>query len=162
MPHALRRRPRTIIQDHRLFSLRSTMQAPGTTERSRQLTAHPMGIPKRRRYIVSKSRKSRDSQQPETHDLAGDDEDVFPNVCSTCDKEFIPHDHMFLYCSENCRDMDKAGTSQSSSPVAVNTTRYFPILSMTTTTRQDFVPRASPSRTTPLITTSNLNSVWRF
>ncbi|KAG4431977.1 hypothetical protein IFR05_012550 [Cadophora sp. M221] len=78
--------------------------------------------------------------------------------CSmTCEKQFLPANNTFLYCSEACRVHDQApsqpvrSNSYSSSPPLTPYTRQFSSYPSTTTYEDgpDIIPRFSPTQSRP-------------
>ncbi|KAG7118052.1 hypothetical protein HYQ45_015623 [Verticillium longisporum] len=41
-----------------------------------------------------------------------DERESFPQFCMACEKQFLPHDDKFLYCSEACRLYDQDAYAQ--------------------------------------------------
>lgn len=66
----------------------------------------------------------------------------FPQYCMICEKQFVPSDDQFLYCSEECRMHDQ--NSISTAYTSHSATQY-PCYSGPPEPR-DIIPRASPSR----------------
>lgn len=63
----------------------------------------------------------------------------------TCEKQFVPHDDKFLYCSESCRRCDQHSSPSPASTAAVptfNTSHEF----FFHDEPRDIIPQASPSR----------------
>lgn len=61
----------------------------------------------------------------------------------TCEKQFLPHDDKFLYCSEPCRRLDQQSSSSSSTSTLHN---YTPSYDLDSHSPRDIIPQASPSR----------------
>lgn len=61
----------------------------------------------------------------------------------TCEKQFLPHDDKFLYCSEPCRRLDQQSSSSSSTSTLHN---YTPSYDLDHHSPRDIIPQASPSR----------------
>ncbi|KYK60012.1 hypothetical protein DCS_01146 [Drechmeria coniospora] len=71
----------------------------------------------------------------------------------TCEKQFIPHDEWFLYCSETCRRDDQQSSSASSHAATARLRDAAADLAPPPsgkTELKDIVPRASPSRPTSM------------
>ncbi|KAH7020534.1 hypothetical protein EDB80DRAFT_703147 [Ilyonectria destructans] len=119
-------------------------------QRSHSRLALPtVGIPMTRRYTLSKIPRYRtEHEQQESSNFIDEDGEVFPHFCMTCEKEFIPHDHMFLFCSESCRTIDQTTTSSSAAPAYHRTTDNYPFYSALAPAPGDIIPQASPSRPT--------------
>jgi len=86
-----------------------------------------------------------------------DSGESFPQFCMTCEKQFLPANNTFLYCSEACRVHDQApsqpirSNSYSSSPPLTPYTRQFSSYPSTTTYEDgpDIIPRFSPTQSRP-------------
>ncbi|RBR16687.1 uncharacterized protein FIESC28_06840 [Fusarium coffeatum] len=72
----------------------------------------------------------------------------------TCEKQFIPHDDMFLYCSDNCRRVDQTTSSQPASSVNHYASSNYPFYSAGHPEPKDIIPRASPSRPSSILLNS--------
>ncbi|KAH6610421.1 hypothetical protein Trco_000441 [Trichoderma cornu-damae] len=77
-----------------------------------------------------------------------DERESFPQFCMTCEKQFVPHGDMFLYCSDACRRVDRDSCSQ---PATVHsyygaTHHGYSHYPSDKPEPRDIVPRASPSR----------------
>ncbi|KAI0024866.1 hypothetical protein F4780DRAFT_480566 [Xylariomycetidae sp. FL0641] len=76
-----------------------------------------------------------------------DDRESFPQFCMTCEKQFIPQDARFLYCSETCRKHDQTSSgAATTSAFQTSTSTSIPFYSLGDPEPRDIVPRASPSR----------------
>ncbi|KAI1247458.1 hypothetical protein MGN70_011348 [Eutypa lata] len=79
-----------------------------------------------------------------------DDRESFPQFCMTCEKQFIPQDEKFLYCSEACRKHDQSASAATSLHFTSNgydsIGAGLPFYSTADAEPRDIVPRASPSR----------------
>ncbi|OLN85774.1 hypothetical protein CCHL11_09219 [Colletotrichum chlorophyti] len=76
-----------------------------------------------------------------------DERESFPQFCMTCEKQFVPQDDKFLYCSEACRKHDQQ--SASSTGGGSHDHLYagnYPYYAAGNPEPRDIVPRASPSR----------------
>ncbi|KAL3424980.1 hypothetical protein PVAG01_04261 [Phlyctema vagabunda] len=78
-----------------------------------------------------------------------DSGESFPQFCMTCEKQFVPANNTFLYCSESCRVHDTTsmlaqGRSNSTSSISP-TTPYF----YSPNEGPDIIPRASPTQSRP-------------
>lgn len=73
-----------------------------------------------------------------------DERESFPQYCMTCEKQFVPQDDKFLYCSEACRihDQEASATSTARSGHSAN----YPFYASGDPEPRDIIPRASPSR----------------
>ncbi|KAH7123182.1 hypothetical protein EDB81DRAFT_227053 [Dactylonectria macrodidyma] len=112
------------------------------------LNALTIGIPMTRRYNRSKIPRCRTEHEQELSILMEEDGEIFPHFCLTCEKEFIPHDHMFLFCSEDCRRIDQATIPAPAASACHHTTYNYPFYSALTPAPRDIIPQASPSRPT--------------
>ncbi|KAL2064377.1 hypothetical protein VTL71DRAFT_4871 [Oculimacula yallundae] len=85
-----------------------------------------------------------------------DSGESFPQFCMTCEKQFLPANNTFLYCSEACRAHDQApsqpirSNSYSSSPPLTPYANQFSYPSTTTyEDGPDIIPRFSPTQSRP-------------
>ncbi|KUJ19477.1 uncharacterized protein LY89DRAFT_667425 [Mollisia scopiformis] len=92
-----------------------------------------------------------------------DSGESFPQFCMTCEKQFLPANNTFLYCSEACRLHDQPPTtlrtssyypSHSHSPPLTPYSRQFSSSYHSTTTPShedgpDIIPRFSPTQSRP-------------
>ncbi|KUI60773.1 hypothetical protein VP1G_07972 [Cytospora mali] len=79
-----------------------------------------------------------------------DERESFPQFCMTCEKQFVPQDEKFLYCSEACR-----ATDQHNAPLSSTTPRshshsdrsghYYPFYAAGDPEPRDIIPRANVS-----------------
>ncbi|KAL8295023.1 hypothetical protein RB597_008409 [Gaeumannomyces tritici] len=127
-------------------SSRSTMARKATPQ-----TAHKL----------AKSPRSRDRDYQEQH-WWEEERESFPQYCMSCEKQFVPQDDRFLYCSEACRvhDQNHHSADMSSSSAAAAARSYvspssatsppsaslYPYYSSANAESRDIIPRASPSR----------------
>ncbi|KAF7550787.1 hypothetical protein G7Z17_g5453 [Cylindrodendrum hubeiense] len=70
-----------------------------------------------RRQTPQKLGRSQREREREWSESWEDERESFPQFCMTCEKQFIPHDDMGLYCSDSCRRIDQTSTSQPASSV---------------------------------------------
>ncbi|CEJ89375.1 hypothetical protein VHEMI05220 [[Torrubiella] hemipterigena] len=89
-----------------------------------------------------------------------DEAESFPQFCMTCEKQFVPIDDKFLYCSESCRHSDQSSTSSASSSTLTlglygshdhSEFHYHE-------PARDIIPQASPSRPTSTLFASSPSS----
>ncbi|KAK2070358.1 hypothetical protein P8C59_004859 [Phyllachora maydis] len=80
-----------------------------------------------------------------------EERESFPQFCMTCEKQFVPQDERFLYCSEACRIRDQENASAStlsafhSGGAGYASVVNYPLYSGVSEPK-DIIPRASPSR----------------
>ncbi|PFH58408.1 hypothetical protein XA68_13725 [Ophiocordyceps unilateralis] len=74
-----------------------------------------------------------------------DERESFPQFCMGCEKQFVPHNERFLYCSETCRRIDQSSTSTGAPPA---TSRLGDLAGQPEP--RDIIPRATPSRPTSI------------
>ncbi|KAH6664973.1 hypothetical protein B0J14DRAFT_492931, partial [Halenospora varia] len=99
------------------------------------------------------STRDRDSQE----ESARDSGESFPQFCMTCEKQFLPANNTFLYCSETCRLHDQTPTGRTSSypatpssPPLTPYSRHFSSLPGSTPDEgPDIIPRFSPTQSRP-------------
>ncbi|KAK4115393.1 hypothetical protein N656DRAFT_787911 [Canariomyces notabilis] len=134
----------TSLTDVRKAVTASDLASKKHTSRPAAMTRKttPQTIPK-----LGKNPRDREKEWEE--DRWWDEErESFPQYCMICEKQFVPSDDQFLYCSETCRmhDQNSAGLSSTLSHYASShrTTQY-PFFSGPPEPR-DIIPRASPSR----------------
>ncbi|KAK1769269.1 hypothetical protein QBC33DRAFT_513492 [Phialemonium atrogriseum] len=97
---------------------------------------------------LGKSPRDREKEWEEDR-FFDDERESFPQFCMTCEKQFVPHDERFLYCSEACRAHDRNNTSATTafpSRYAGQYTANYPLYSGSHLEPKDIIPRASPSR----------------
>ncbi|ROV88240.1 hypothetical protein VSDG_09032 [Cytospora chrysosperma] len=80
-----------------------------------------------------------------------DERESFPQFCMTCEKQFVPQDEKFLYCSEGCRARDQHNAPASSMTPRSHghsdrSSLYYPFYAAGDPEPRDIIPRASPSR----------------
>ncbi|KAI6380253.1 hypothetical protein MCOR25_001682 [Pyricularia grisea] len=127
----------------------SSSSRPNMTRRTTTQSSHKSG-----------SRSSRDRERDwdrEQEHWYEEQRESFPQYCMSCEKQFVPQDDRFLYCSETCRvhDHNSSAVTPSSqhsssrgsyaSPVSYTSTNY-PYYSVEYSESRDIIPRASPSR----------------
>ncbi|KAE8454315.1 hypothetical protein EG329_005240 [Mollisiaceae sp. DMI_Dod_QoI] len=91
-----------------------------------------------------------------------DSGESFPQFCMTCEKQFLPANNTFLYCSEACRLHDQAppptlrtnsySAYPSSSPPLTPYSRHFSSYPSATPSHEDgpdIIPRFSPTQSRP-------------
>ncbi|PQE10825.1 life-span regulatory factor protein [Rutstroemia sp. NJR-2017a BBW] len=100
------------------------------------------------------------SKERERCDVEKDNGESFPQFCMTCEKQFIPANNTFLYCSEDCRLHDQAPTYSSPSNSYATTPNSPPLTPyarassslpalFSTEEPRDIVPRLSPTQSRP-------------
>jgi len=115
---------------------------------SRKSTSH--SIPKVTKTVSSKDRE---------YEGERDSGESFPQFCMTCEKQFVPANNAFLYCSETCRLHDQATTYTSTlnpypTPNSPPLTPYTRTFSSTPAVYPqdegpDIIPRLSPTQSRP-------------
>ncbi|KAL8387950.1 hypothetical protein RB595_009555 [Gaeumannomyces hyphopodioides] len=110
-------------------------------------------------HKLAKSPRSRDRDYQEH--WWEEERESFPQYCMSCEKQFVPQDDRFLYCSEACRVHDQnhhSADASSSSSVAARSyaspssatsppaASLYPYYSAANAESRDIIPRASPSR----------------
>ncbi|KAL7798479.1 hypothetical protein V8C37DRAFT_204443 [Trichoderma ceciliae] len=127
---------------------------PSTTDARKTVTATPTQYKRpvmTRRHTPSSAQKLGRGHREHSNEIWDNDErESFPQFCMTCEKQFITHGEMFLYCSDACRRVDQESSSQ---PAKVHSyygathhgySHY--MYSADKPEPRDIVPRASPSR----------------
>ncbi|PNP50927.1 hypothetical protein THARTR1_08548 [Trichoderma harzianum] len=124
-----------------------------TTDVRKAVTATPTQYKRptmTRRHTPSNAQKlGRGNREHSSEVWDNDERESFPQYCMTCEKQFVPYDEMFLYCSDACRRVDQNSSSQQAATVhsyygAVhNSYAHYP---GDKSEPRDIVPRASPSR----------------
>jgi hypothetical protein len=100
-----------------------------------------------RRHTPASAQKLGRSQRDRDREHWYDERESFPQYCMTCEKQFIPHDDMHLYCSDSCRRVDQTSTSHNGAAQSLSGTgSNYPFYSAGVPEPRDIVPRASPSR----------------
>ncbi|RDW65257.1 hypothetical protein BP5796_09949 [Coleophoma crateriformis] len=101
-------------------------------------------------HKISPAKKQHKEEEEERRDSG----ESFPQFCMSCEKQFVPLNNTFLYCSESCRRDDAAfapPARTNSYPTSVSsispTTPYFAPYSPTE--GPDIIPRASPTQSRP-------------
>lgn len=125
----------------------SSSSRPSMTRRSTtQSSTHKSG-----------TRSSRDREREwerEQEHWYEEQRESFPQYCMSCEKQFVPQDDRFLYCSEACRVHDhthstpapsKSSSRSYAGPVSYASANY-PYYSAEYSESRDIIPRASPSR----------------
>ncbi|PHH70040.1 hypothetical protein CDD82_7382 [Ophiocordyceps australis] len=82
-----------------------------------------------------------------------DERESFPQFCMTCEKQFMPHDDKFLYCSETCRRIDQSSTPRNAASTQLRTSisgAYGLHQAGFLAEPRDIVPQATPSRPTSM------------
>lgn len=114
----------------------------------------------------SEHRRERDDEE-----RGRDSGESFPQFCMTCEKQFLPANNTFLYCSETCRLHDQSAPTRSSTSASyTSSSSHFPAQSsppLTPYSRQfassytntyttpsheegpDIIPRFSPTQSRP-------------
>ncbi|KAI1844929.1 hypothetical protein JX265_009555 [Neoarthrinium moseri] len=99
---------------------------------------------------VTKLGKNPRDREREWEEARGweDERETFPQYCMSCEKQFIPQDERFLYCSEACRKYDQNSSSVASQypPSRHDSYGSLPFYSAGDPEPRDIIPRASPSR----------------
>lgn len=103
-------------------------------------------------------------REREDEERGRDSGESFPQFCMTCEKQFLPANNTFLYCSEACRLHDQAPppptirtnsySAYGTSPPPTPHTRYFssyPSASHSLAHEEgpDIIPRFSPTQSRP-------------
>ncbi|RDA92959.1 hypothetical protein CP533_5531 [Ophiocordyceps camponoti-saundersi (nom. inval.)] len=81
-----------------------------------------------------------------------DERESFPQFCMGCEKQFVPHNERFLYCSETCRRIDQSSAS-AGAPSMMSRLGVVPVgsdLATLVVEPRDIIPRATPSRPTSI------------
>ncbi|KAL1869076.1 hypothetical protein VTK73DRAFT_3384 [Phialemonium thermophilum] len=101
-------------------------------------------------HMLGKSPREREREWEEERNWE-EERESFPQFCMTCEKQFLPQDERFLYCSEECRhnDQNSATATLFSASSHPNHTNY-PFFSDAHPEPRDIIPRASPSRPSSL------------
>jgi len=83
-----------------------------------------------------------------------EERESFPQYCMTCEKQFVPQDERFLYCSEACRAHDQDNNAPAVSMASKTTASHhggnYPFYASGNPEPRDIIPRASPSRPSSL------------
>ncbi|EXF79597.1 hypothetical protein CFIO01_11362 [Colletotrichum fioriniae PJ7] len=93
---------------------------------------------------LGKNPRDRERER-EQQDSWDDERESFPQFCMTCEKQFVPQDDRFLYCSESCRKLDQQTASTGRTMSQPHMGNY-PFYAACNPEPRDIVPRASPSR----------------
>ncbi|PTD10275.1 hypothetical protein FCULG_00008637 [Fusarium culmorum] len=104
-----------------------------------------------RRHTPQKLGRGQREREREQKESWEDERESFPQFCMTCEKQFIPHDDMFLYCSDNCRSVDQTASPQPASSVNHYASTNYPFYSAGHPEPKDIIPRASPSRPSSIL-----------
>ncbi|KAH8782745.1 hypothetical protein F5883DRAFT_131115 [Diaporthe sp. PMI_573] len=121
------------------LSTRHKSTRPAMTRRT---TPHKLG----------KNLRERERDMDDEYWLSVEHErESFPQFCMTCEKQFVPQDEKFLYCSESCRARDHNNVSVSSMTPRSHghggrSSHNYPFYAAGTPEPKDIIPRASPSR----------------
>ncbi|KAJ4170115.1 hypothetical protein NW754_006258 [Fusarium falciforme] len=107
-----------------------------------------------RRHTPQKLGRSQRERERERTESWEDERESFPQFCMTCEKQFIPRDDMFLYCSDSCRRVDQTSTSQPASSVRHYASANYPFYTAGNPEPKDIIPRASPSRPSSMLLSS--------
>ncbi|KAM4054643.1 life-span regulatory factor domain-containing protein [Hirsutella rhossiliensis] len=102
-------------------------------------------------------RRHRDRERDCWQDGWDDERESFPQFCMTCEKQFVPHDEKFLYCSDTCRRIDQSSTSATGHQAASLSSRFgtytggeLGFAAAGNPEPRDIIPRATPSRPTSI------------
>ncbi|UKZ80623.1 hypothetical protein TrVFT333_008386 [Trichoderma virens FT-333] len=101
-----------------------------TTDVRKAVTATPTQYKRpamTRRHTPSNAQKlGRGHREANSEVWDNDERESFPSIgmntnihlsCMTCEKQFVPHDEMFLYCSDACRRVDQNTSSHQAASV---------------------------------------------
>ncbi|KAL3964532.1 hypothetical protein ACCO45_001536 [Purpureocillium lilacinum] len=117
------------------------LRRPGMARRHTPVNAQKLG-------------RSHRERERDRHDSCDDERESFPQFCMTCEKQFVPHDEKFLYCSDACRRIDQQSSSSTSQSAAAHLRGYnnssYPLYSSGNPEPKDIIPRAAPSRPTSM------------
>ncbi|KAK3375237.1 hypothetical protein B0H63DRAFT_272477 [Podospora didyma] len=131
-------RKAVTASDNSFKSKHSTRPAP-MTRRNTPQTAQKLG----------KSLKDREKEW-EQERWWDEERESFPQYCMICEKQFIPQDDLFLYCSDTCRIHDQNGCGTPVTPSRPSHHgAHYPFYSGVPEPR-DIIPRAAPSRPSSL------------
>lgn len=113
----------------------------------------------------SERERDRDRDRERDEDHSGRDSgESFPQYCMTCEKQFLPANNTYLYCSEGCRLHDQAppqplrmnsypaSYTPSSPPLTPYTRQYTSGSAAVTPSHEegpDIIPRFSPTQSRP-------------
>ncbi|KKP07656.1 hypothetical protein THAR02_00192 [Trichoderma harzianum] len=142
MPHHQRRKSGPYSANSSTTDVRKAVTATPTQYKRPAMT---------RRHTPSSAQKlGRGNREHNSEVWDNDERESFPQYCMTCEKQFVPYDEMFLYCSDACRRVDQ--TSSSSQQAATVHSYYGAVHNSYAhypgdkSEPRDIVPRASPSR----------------
>ncbi|KAK7908276.1 hypothetical protein PG985_015579 [Apiospora marii] len=98
---------------------------------------------------LGKTQRSREKELEEER-WWEEERESFPQFCMTCEKQFIPQDEAYVYCSEACRKYDQGSSSNPSAYPIPRTQEIIggnlPFYAAGHPEPRDIIPRASPSR----------------
>ncbi|AEO69244.1 uncharacterized protein THITE_2119417 [Thermothielavioides terrestris NRRL 8126] len=133
-------------------SLTDVRKAVGSTDPSaKKHSSRPAAMTRRTtpQSVPKLGRNPRDREKEWEEERWWDEErESFPQFCMICEKQFVPSDDQYLYCSEECRMHDLNGASISTAPsryINGPSAPQYPLFSGPPEHR-DIIPRASPSR----------------
>ncbi|KAF4990755.1 hypothetical protein FGRMN_8278 [Fusarium graminum] len=144
--HHTRRKSGHGLPNSSSTDMRKTVTATDPTKYKRPVMT--------RRQTPQKLGRSQREREREKTESWEDERESFPQFCMTCEKQFIPHDDMFLYCSDNCRKGDQTASSQPASSVRHYASSNYPFYSAGNPEPRDIIPRASPSRPSSMLLAS--------
>ncbi|KAF8849381.1 hypothetical protein BDZ45DRAFT_718280 [Acephala macrosclerotiorum] len=155
--------PRTLEKKHHTRR-KSGKDYVATSERKSSRSA-PLSRKTTPQFITkTPSGSGRLHREREDEERGRDSGESFPQFCMTCEKQFLPANNTFLYCSEACRLHDQAPppptirtnsySAYGTSPPPTPHTRYFssyPSASHSLAHEEgpDIIPRFSPTQSRP-------------
>ncbi|PHH64670.1 hypothetical protein CDD81_4111 [Ophiocordyceps australis] len=102
---------------------------------------------------LGRSQRERERECDGLDSWHDDERESFPQFCMTCEKQFMPHDDKFLYCSETCRRIDQSSTPRNAASTQLRTSisgGYALHQAAFLPEPRDIVPQATPSRPTSM------------
>ncbi|KXX78007.1 hypothetical protein MMYC01_205278 [Madurella mycetomatis] len=124
-----------------------TASDPAARKHSSRPTAMMRRITPQTTPKLGKTSRDREKEWDQDH-WWDEERESFPQYCMICEKQFVPSDDQFLYCSETCRMHDQNSAGASAAPSRYGSSHsatQYPFFSGPPEPR-DIIPRASPSR----------------
>ncbi|KAG7131681.1 hypothetical protein HYQ45_009822 [Verticillium longisporum] len=106
--HHSRRKSGHGVSNTSTTDVRRAVTATDPSRFKRPTTLSRRTTPNSSAQKLGRSPREREREWQESYD----ERESFPQFCMACEKQFLPHDDKFLYCSEACRLYDQDAYAQ--------------------------------------------------
>ncbi|KAJ9151788.1 Life-span regulatory factor domain-containing protein [Pleurostoma richardsiae] len=150
MPHHYRRKSGHGSANTSLTDVRKAVAVSEPSTRHKSSRPPPMTRRVTPQAALKLGKNPRDREREWEDERWWEEErESFPQFCMTCEKQFVPQDDRFLYCSEACRIYDQNNASVANVALSRgghSPSASYPFYAAGDPEPRDIIPRASPSR----------------